>query len=1198
MAWTEEQKSAIEEKGTNILVSAAAGSGKTTVLVARIINKILNEHIDIDKILVATFTNPAASEMKQRIMSALYEKIDENPDDVNLQRQISLISRANISTIHSFCLNVMRNNFFELGISANFRVSDPTEIEIMKQEIIEKIFEDNYEEQDKDFLNLLDTYTTYKDDQPLKDLILKIYEFSRCVPNPEEWIDNAVADYDLKNINDSVDFSETKWGKIILTDAKNKIDDYILNLKRVEKQLEVVPDLDTFKTVISEDVVNLEQMKFENWDITFSEIQARLKWSTWPQKRKLDEDAKELKENAKAVRDDAASFFKKTLANIIAYNSKTAISDISEMHYNLESLKNLTMQFEKEFSDKKREKNLVDFSDIEHLALKLLVNEDGTPSEIAKKYEFEEILIDEYQDSNLVQEKILTSVSNGKNIFMVGDVKQSIYRFRQARPDLFMKKYDTYKKLGSNLDSDNIKIQLYKNFRSRENVLDITNLLFQNIMSKEMGEIDYTEEEYLNCGATFEEPKIDCNSEIYVIDTENVKEEENFSTKSDEVKNALIGNDDDIKNDLITKSEAIKYDANTIEDNDESDDENQDNESEEIVENTTLEARLTAKKIKELHSNGVNYKDIAILLRSTKFVAPIYEKNLQEEGIPTFSDTASEFLESIEINTIISLLKVIDNPLQDIPLVTVLRSPIAGFTDNELLEIRLQGKNMAFYRALEMYDNPKAKRFLELLKEFIEDSKKLSVDELIWKIYSETGYYHYVRLMPNGKLRQANLRKLFEKAKDYEKISFKGLFNFIIFIEKVSEQDSNIGAAKIIGENDDVVRIMSIHKSKGLEFPIVCICGIGKKFNMRDLAQPMMFDQELGIGTDYIKEGVHYPTLSKEAFKIVAKNESISEEMRVLYVALTRAKEKLILIGSDKKVAESLNKKIDELNKYNCMNGNKINPKLVGKYSRYLDWIELVYQKNSDLKINFNIIKKSELMNSKDEKLNIDEIEDVEEILSNEKVNDEKFEEINRLLSWKYKYEKSIEVPSKTSVTALKQELLNKQKIEAKSMKTESENNIITPARKGTLIHLALQKIENDNIENMIKNLNINKQEKEVLLNNKEVLEDYIKSELFAELKLAKEVHKEVPFYMNIPYKDTDEKILIQGVIDLYYISKSGELILVDYKTDNLINEEDFIERYSYQLDLYKQALEQALNKNVDKKYIYSTKLKKMIELK
>ena len=1164
--WTEEQKQAINLTGANILVSAAAGSGKTSVLVERIINKIVNEKVDIDKILVVTFTNAAASEMRQRIMDEIYRKIEENPNDENLQRQLLLINKANISTIHSFCLNVIRNNFFQIGFSSNFRVGDETEIEIMKQEVMEELFEEKYENNDKNFLDLLNRYTSYKDDTALKEIILKVYEFIQSNPFPQKWLKENVEEYNLKEEN----FENTKWGKIILNHVKEIIENDITILKSAILELDVYQNLLDFSRVLNTDLKYLSSMKLESWDNSYMECMSK-SWEMWPRKSKISEEEKEVKERAKNIRDGVKKDFEE-VKNLINCTSKDAIEDIKKMYKTLKSIEKLVLEFENEFSKRKREKNIVDFNDIEHLALKILVNEEGSKTETAKKYEFNEIEIDEYQDSNSVQEYILNSVSNGKNIFMVGDVKQSIYKFRQANPKLFMDKYDKYILPEKEIKEDT-KILLYKNFRSRKNILDITNLVFDNIMSKKLGEIEYTEDEALNLGGSFEEPKIDIKTELSIVETNQEENEE----------------------------------------------------LEEVVENAALEARLVARKINNLIKQGVKYKDITILLRSPKAVANIYEKELSNAGIPVFSDVTTEYLDTIEIDTIMSVLKIIDNPLQDIPLVTVLRSMIGGFTDNELIEIRLVNKSVEFFKAVKEAENSslvseclkrKITNFLNLIDKLKEEEEKLPLNEFIWEIYNKTGYYHYAGLMPGGNLRQANLKKLFEKAKEYEKISFKGLFNFIIFMEKVGKGAGGIEAARVIGENDDVVRIMSIHKSKGLEFPIVFLCNSNKKFNLRDMSERIILDNKIGIGANYLLDGVEFPLLTKEAIKLKNKVEAISEEMRVLYVALTRAKDKLIIVGTSENVEKKLEEKRQELAKYYRFKfPKKLNPRIVEKYRSYLDWIELVYVYNKESNIDLEVVNKTELIEEKGSEVEEKRKKryEVIEKIEKHKINQEEYEKIDKLLNFKYRYEKDIDLPTKTSVTAIKK-LEEEKTFEINIDKEErkkpefSKKDENVGAKRGTVIHYILSKIEHEKniseVENMIKNLvtrgSLAKEDTK-LINNK-IIENYLNSELYAELQDAKIIKRETPFYLNIDsneiYEGTDEKILVQGVIDLFYISKNNELVLVDYKTDYAKETEELSIKYKKQLELYKRALEKDMKRPVDKTYIYSTYLNKNIEIK
>ena len=1217
MEWTEEQKQAIEEKGTNILVAAAAGSGKTAVLVERIIRKVIDDGIDIDKLLVVTFTNAAASEMRERVLDAIYEKLDKDPNNENLSRQITLLNKASICTIDSFCLDIVRNNFYELeNLSPNFRIADTTEIDLLKQEVIEDLFEKKYEDEDKSFLKLIHTYTSYKDDTPLKELILKIHNYIQSNPFPEKWLNEKI---EMFNVEDNLDedFSKTIWGKVLLEEIQDELIDGIASLKEARKLLYSNPDLESYLKIIEHDIDMLSNLNnnINNWDNSY-QINKTLEFVRWEGKRiKVTE-----KDEAKKIRDSVKSNLE-ILNDILCCDSKTANQDIFDMYEILVDLENIILEFEKEFSKRKRDKNIVDFQDIEHFALQILIKEkDGKIeySSIAKKYQekYEEIAIDEYQDSNLVQEYILNSVSSGNNIFMVGDVKQSIYKFRQAMPELFISKYKSYKNKEMKTKEDNLKIQLFKNFRSRENVLYFTNLVFQDIMSENLGDIDYNEDEYLNLGANYPEEKQNLNTEIDIID--------------------LFEEDEEKKEVYIEKDENL--------------------EDEERIENIELEARFVANKIKELIDNkfkiwdnkeeeyrDICYKDIVILLRATSSSAPVFEQELLNLEIPVFSDSSQEYLDAIEIQTIMSLLKIIDNPMQDIPLVCVLRSFIGKFTDNELVQIRLVDKYDNFYTCMQkaVIDvnkdlKEKIERFFNNLDMWRREQEYLSLDELIWKIYSDTGYYNYVGLMPNGFLRQANLKMLFQKAKDYESSNFKGLYNFINFIDKLKLSSGDMGSAKLIGENDDVVRIMSIHKSKGLEFPVVFLSNTGKQFNLNDLKENVLLHQDMGIGAKYIDYDmqIKYDTLSKQAIKNKILLETLSEEMRILYVALTRAKEKLFITGIVKDIKKELEKMASNIERYGKENG-KINSILIKKYRKYLDWILLVYQYEENYckdKVDLNIYKKKELLNSF-KKLDNKEIDVIKELENTTKdINKEELNRISNILNYEYPNILDTVIPTKTSVTNIKKMqnenvikvLQNRHEDFNKNVEKEitfrkpeflrnKQDEKITANMIGTLVHLCLQKLDEkvdyniDKLEELLEELVAKKiittKEKEAIDLDKVL--GFTKSKIWEELKTAKVIEKEKPFYINIPAKsiynkDTNENILVQGIIDLYYIDKDGNLNLVDYKTDFVENgnEVELIRKYKSQLDLYKKALEQVYNKEVCNTYIYSVYLNKELEIK
>ena len=1217
VSWTKEQKQAIEKKGTNLLVAAAAGSGKTAVLVERIIHKIIDEKMDIDKMLVVTFTNAAASEMRERILEAIYKKIEENPEDIHMQRQITLLNKASICTIHSFCLDVIRNYFYEINIPANFQIGSSAEMELLKQETLEELLEEKYINKDEEFLQLIDTYANYRGDENLKELILKIDNQIQSSPFPKDWLEEKVEMFNLKDKLEQ-DFSKTVWGKILLQELSEELTECILKLKKVETNLRKYIELEKYANVIANDINEIEKIikvinqNDENtWSKVYEMVQI-LTFEKWPVDRKVTID---YKNDAKDVRDKVKKSVNNTLEKMMIYTSKEANETINQMYPILKNLENIILEFENKFKEKKLEKNRIDFHDIEHYALEILIKEENgkyVSSNVAKEIQekYEEIAIDEYQDSNLVQEYILNSVSKGNNIFMVGDIKQSIYRFRQARPELFLEKYRNYSKI----EDDEInpkemslmnhrKIQLFKNFRSRDEVLELTNWVFEQIMSEKLGDVEYNEDEFLNLGADYPE-----NSKEMVIPECHI---------------------------LDLASEDNEEDGNNIKKENANEFEDEQSEESQIIEKNVEEAKLVAKKIEELLNSNfkifdkkikslrkLEFRDIAILLRSTTNVAPIYEKELLSRGINVYSDTSTQYLDSTEIQTIISLLKIIDNPMQDIPLVLVLRSPIGNFTDNELVEIRIVDQKSYFYEAMlkarvSVKEELKQKidTFVNMLENWRKGQKEKPLDELIWQIYQETNYYYYVGLLNNGNLRQANLKMLFERAKQYESASFKGLYNFICFIDRLKLNSGDLSAAKVIGENDNVVRIMSIHKSKGLEFPIVFLSGTGKQFNKQDLNDSILIHQDLGFGPKFIDSvnRIEYPTLAKEALKLKLETELISEEMRVLYVALTRAKEKLIVTGVTKNFEKQCKEKEEMIFLYQKQNTNKVEERLLKKYISYLDWLVLLNLKDpKQEKIKFFVHKI-------DKNKNVQTEEKQEETIENKKIDIKELENIKKELAWKYKYDISAKIPTKTSVSKLKEikqndeqeidleELLSKEKVHKyeKPSFMVKENKSITNSRKGTLVHLCIQKLneKKEYKEKEIKELINELVKKEIIL--KEEAEQipivgllkYVQSDLWKELKEAKEVHKEEPFYMFVQANRIDEnypkeeKVLVQGIMDLYYINKNNELVLVDYKTDYVQKgeEQKLIDKYKEQLNLYKEALENSLERKVDKVLIYST---------
>ena len=1174
--------------------------------------------------------------MRERILDAIYKKIEEKPNDTHLQKQITLLNKASICTIHSFCLDVIHNYFYEIDIPANFQIGDSTEMELLKQETLEELLEEKYEQKEEGFLKLIDTYATYRGDEELKELVLKIYTKIQSHPFPKEWLDEKV---EMFHLDESIeqDFSQTIWGKLLLQELEEEVIENSLKLEKIAQTLQKYPELEKYTVTILKDkeqletIQNLLNKKDGTWENVYIAMQ-NLQFEKWPIDRKVN---LACKEEAKEMRDKIKKSIQALTKKIMLNTSKEAIQAIYDMYPILVSLKELVLEFEEKYTSKKREKNRIDFNDIEHFALAILIKKDENgkiiPSNVAKELQekFEEIAIDEYQDSNLVQEYILNSVSKQNNIFMVGDIKQSIYRFREAKPELFLEKYKKYELVkeeqevsksienkeeqinapkGTDDAKGNVpngakgqKIKLFQNFRSRGEVLNLCNWVFEQIMSEKLGDVEYNEEEYLNLGANYED-STSMIPELHILDL--AKEEE---TEEEAI----------IKNNKEEIDEEIQEELEELQ----------------IIEKTTEEAKMVANLIEKLFKENfmvqdkkvgkrkIQYKDIVILLRSTMTAAPIYEKELANKQFPVFCDTSSQYLEEEEVQTMLALLKIIDNPMQDIPLVEVLRSPIGNFTDNELVEIRLADMQGYFYDAMlkkrtsaEENLRKKIDILLNSLEEWRQLEKELPLNELIWKIYTDTNYYHYVGLLNNGALRQANLKMLFERAKQYESASFKGLYNFIHFMDRLHISNSDLSSAKIVGENDNVIRIMSIHKSKGLEFPVVFLCNTGKQFNKQDLNDNILLHPELGFGPEYInsKDSIEYTTLAKEAMKLQLEKELIAEEMRVLYVALTRAKEKLIITGTSKDFTKSWKEKEYILTLYNKEKGKKLPERLLKKYTSYLDWFMLLLLKNIvQNKITYKVHKLEENQKENSEKK--------EEILEKQKVGKkEEIEKIQKQLEWQYPYLISSQIPSKTSVSKLKEEKQQEtQEIELMELLGKKEHTMSTPqfankeskivssSRKGTLVHLCLQKLDitKEYTENDLNNLIEELVKREIILQEEAgaipiiAIKKYLKSNIWKELKEAKEIHKEEPFYMQIPANrlnenyPKEEMILLQGVMDLYYINKNDELILVDYKTDyaEIGDEQKLVEKYQEQLNLYQEALEKALNRKVAQVIIYST---------
>ncbi|TCK92393.1 DNA helicase/exodeoxyribonuclease V subunit A [Natranaerovirga hydrolytica] len=1220
--WTKEQKKVIDSRNRNLLVSAAAGSGKTAVLVERIIQMISeDEHpIDIDKLLVVTFTNAAAAEMKERIGAAIEDKLIQNPSNPYLHKQLSLLEHAHITTIHSFCLYVLRNYFHLIDLDPSFRIADETELTLLRSDVIKDVLEKHYKLKEDEFLALVESYTTNRSDDPLEEIILKIYTFAQSYPWPKKWLNNQIEPFNVQTIED---LETTQWIKVIDEYIKHTLSDLRNSLCQGIQLCQLTKGPHMYLENLKDDLEQLDAIIQEDGLSGFYKAFNELKFTTLSRKRDKDVDTA-LREDVKNIRNEVKKTLEKIKTDYFYQEPIDMVEDLNRLMPINQKLIELVLDFMEEYRKAKEEKNILDFNDLEHLALNLLVEEDGQPSMIARELQeqFDEILIDEYQDSNLVQETLLQSVSKvhlgEPNIFMVGDVKQSIYKFRLAKPELFMEKYNTY----STEESAYHRIDLHKNFRSRKEVIESVNYLFYQLMSKEIGDVHYNESTALYNGADFqasEEEDLDYTTEVYILDSQKDIE--------------------DVEEDIDLSQREV-------------------------------EAKLIAKRIKELMNpdhpykvydkkieryRPIQYRDIVILLRTVSGWAEVFSDILMEEGIPAYCDTASGYFETTEIKIIMSVLKIIDNPRQDIPLLSVLRSPIIGLTTEELAMIKNSYSESEFYDALmtvleEPFENHmanKIKNFFIQLKTWQDKVLYTPIHELLLDIYQVTNYYDYAGVMQGGKQRQSNLDMLIEKAQQFEKSSYRGLFHFIRLMDKLEKYQVDFGEASILGENEDLVRIMTIHKSKGLEFPVVFVSALGKPFNKQDIFQSINIHLELGLGPDYINYEQRYkkPTIAKKAIQKKLEIENLSEELRVLYVALTRAKEKLILTGSISS-RTTLAKRLEKWSSI-CNHKNiKLPYNTVLTAGNYLDWILFGLMRHPSAQ---NLLETIEKNNSIDQNtftedvdfyiraLNLEDIvmQDVVEEIEKNKIKDELvnwkyddvqdkewMDQINHKLLWEYPYKNEVNVHVKMTVSELKKASMEgeeeipsiiKQDSEMIKPKFLEESTYLTPAEKGTLMHKVMQYLPLDVLNDYKKiKEGLNELEEKGFISEKEKNVIYIKDILaFSKTKLihrmlkAKEqnhLYKEKQFVLglkaselNETYK-SDELVLLQGVIDCYF-EEEDELVLVDYKTDYITegNESILIHRYTEQLGYYQKALEQITRKKVKEKIIYSFSLNKEI---
>ena len=1249
--WTDGQWQAIHATGSDMLVAAAAGSGKTAVLVQRIIEKIISTKnpIDIDRLLVLTFTNAAAAEMRTRISSAIEKELVNNPTSTHLRRQVSLMNKAQISTLHAFCIEIVRSHFYKLDMDPKFKIASETDVALLLEESIEKLLESEYAKPNNQlFLRAVDCFSDDRSDMQFTKLLLNVYRASLSHSNPFNWLDGLVVPYQLE---ENADIHNLQVYPIIKQDIFFFLQAAVERLKLAITICDNCEGLDSLKETLINDIKNIElilESTKTDWQTT-SDLMKREVFKRAPSIKANSCDAVS-KENAIELRKKAKYFVELVSKSYFERESKGYINDIREMGPVVFTISELVKKLHGIFLAAKKAKNIVDFNDLEHLAVQILTTADGdnlNPSEVSLEYQnyFAEVFVDEYQDTNSVQETIIQAIKKPTekdgNLFMVGDVKQSIYRFRLADPMLFLKKYIGFEPKPS---EKGLVVDLNTNFRSRKEVLDGTNFIFKQIMSKAVGEVDYDTAASLNYGANYEEYEsvielnlLDRNTETQMNESE---EGSDFDTEEEELSAAQF------------------------------------------------EAKEMAKCIKKMMSDNTQvwdakkedyrplmYRDIVILHRAKSWYGEITEE-FHKQGIPVYAELGTGYFETTEISVMMSLLKIIDNPYQDIPIAAVLRSPIVGLNSEQLAEIRLMKSRAPFYEALTNFNKislpsdaagMKVSLFLKRLEKWIQYSKNNSVSSLIWEIYRETNYLDFVLGLTDGSQRQANLLGLYNRATEFEKGSYHGIFRFLRFIERLLENKNDFGEVSNIGEQENVVRVMTIHASKGLEFPVVLLGGLAKEFNKMDLNTTYITDKEYGLAVKYTNTEKRFQrdTLFRSTLVFKKKLELISEEMRLLYVALTRAKEKLVLFATVKNLEKSIQKWTLATNQTNWL----LSESSRALCTSYIDWIGpslMRHQSMNDfLEKNFTELKtevrfsegitnhpsKWLISHTKIEAITNDNKVDILEGLSVSHVEtnigielegiqsversleyiehfekapyqSEFKEQVQTQMNWAYEFENATRFKAKQSVTEIKKQSLEEDESASEEFKpktyftqlskpTFNQKSKIGAAERGTIMHMVMQHVDTTSeisfdkvsmkLDELVRNDFMTEEQKKAV-NIAQILGFYQTSVGKRFLK-AEKVWREMPFSLLVKTSEVyrewsgiDEKILVQGVIDCMFEEENGDIILVDYKTD-IINgifaggfeeaKSELAKRYQKQIELYVKAIEEITKKKVAQKILY-----------
>lgn len=1231
VSFTPEQEKVIKLHNRNILVSAAAGSGKTAVLVERIVRMICDEKnpVDIDRLLVVTFTNAAAAEMRERISLAIAKRLEENPESAHLQKQATLVHNAQITTIDSFCLFIIRNNFNDIGLDPAFRVADEGELKLLKQDVLSEILEEHFGEKDEakraDFIHCVECYAPNGKEKTLEEHILNLYNFAMSFPWPEEWLMERMADY---NVASKEAMQSLPWMQFATSHIRELAEDIVGDYVQAIRLAEEPDGPYMYGELLDKEKEALEAaLRKEGFGalgtalsgLAFDRLPAKKDDSVNPEKREL----------AKTFRNQA----KERIGALVKKYYKTPLDlAVEQGQYSeraLRTLLSLCLDFKARLDEKKREKNVLDFSDMEHFALNILLEKDengvhATKTALEYRKYFAEVLIDEYQDSNLVQEYLLRAVSGEEdgnyNRFMVGDVKQSIYKFRLARPELFMEKYHTYS-LG---DSDKQRIDLHKNFRSRKEVLDSVNYVFSQIMGEHLGGIAYDDAAALYPGAEY--PEVEHSpykTELLLID----------KPKSEKGTGVSITVDNTMNVSAMDAKELEAYGIATR------------------IHQLIRDFQVTDKATGQLRP--CRFGDIVVLLRTNSGWDEVFKEVFTGQGIPSHMTARTGYFSATEIQNVMQFLRVLDNPLQDIPLFGVMKGIFGGFTEEEIVKIRLINKKAKLYEALCSYAGKelkgnaavseaqnadsqgeiepeiveKARIFLKKVELYRNRSVYLPVRKLLQEIFADFGYLNYVTALPAGEQRKANVEMLLEKAADFEKTSYYGLFHFIRYMEQMEKYDVDYGEANTLDENADVVRIMSIHKSKGLEFPVTFVAGLSKRFNMQDTAKPLIVDVDMGIGTDYIDpvRRVSNKTLRKNIIAEKIKLDNLAEELRVLYVAMTRAKEKLILTAA----AEDIQKKWDSYAYVNNQTEWELSYGMLTQAGSYLDYVLPAVIRNNET-IDVKVVLPEELQGMELKELLEQGGREAKlfALKNADKYQDKKLAElIAERFAYRYPHENLKSLYTKTTVSELKMAALEEKEEQSAHLfeeerivpyipafMREKEPDKISGTTRGSAFHRVMELIDYSVILDGWDSLDSNGQKARILtslegfVKEGRLTEEYYKAVSvkkvmnFLSTDLARRMavaeaagllYKEQPFVYGIdasrlnPEFPADEKVLIQGIVDVFLIEDDG-IVLADYKTDVIDSGEALLERYQAQLDYYSEALEKMWHLPVKEQILYS----------